>query len=140
MPQETKSKFVPSHAEPASTGDAHPTLQGLAVTSEDRKTLLAALENAFDYRGDITITRADGERIEGYIFDRVVGPTLGESFVRILTAASDEKVIVAFIDIARLEFTGRDTAAGKTFENWIKRYIEKKRAGEKASIESDHLE
>lgn len=145
MPQETKSKFTPNpprapHPDPDSTGDAHPTLQGLAVTSEDRQALLAALENAFDYRGDITIIHADGSRLEGYIFDRVAGATLSESFVRLLTPDSDAKITVAFSDIARLEFTGRDTAAGKTFENWIKRYIEKKRAGEKASIESERLE
>ena len=29
--------------------------------------LLAALEKAFDYRGDVTITRKDGSKIEGYI-------------------------------------------------------------------------
>ena len=34
-------------------------------------------------------------------------------------------------EIARLEFTGRDTAAGKSFETWVKKYQEKKAAGEK---------
>ena len=37
---------------------------------------------------------------------------------------------VRYTDIARLEFTGRDTAAGKSFETWVKKYREKKAAGE----------
>ena len=32
--------------------------------------------------------------------------------------------------VARLEFTGRDTAAGKSFETWVKKYQAKKAAGE----------
>ena len=102
--------------------------------------LLKALESAFDYRGDVTVTLVNGAVIEGYIFDRVRGATLDASYVRLLGPASDEKIRIAFSDIAGLAFSGRDTAAGKTFEAWIKRYIEKKMAGEKASIESDALD
>ena len=53
---------------------------------------------------------------------------------------ADGKVEVLYADIARLEFTGRDTAAGKSWESWIKRYVAKKQAGEAASIESESLE
>lgn len=139
MPQETKSKFEPASSTPAS-GERPATLQGLIVTSEDQRALLEALENAFDYRGDVALTLNDGARIEGYIFDRVSGPTLGESYVRLMTASSDEKVLVAFSNIVQVDFCGRDTAAGKSWESWLKRYIEKKRAGEHASIESEPLE
>ncbi len=139
MPQETKSKFESSpHGEGESA--AASSLQGLIVTRDDERALLEALESAFDYRGDVALTLNDGATIEGYIFDRVVGPTLGESYVRLMTPTSDEKALVAFSNIDRVAFTGRDTAAGKSWENWLKRYIEKKRAGEKASIESDSLE
>jgi hypothetical protein len=41
-----------------------------------------------------------------------------------------QKLSVPYTDIVRLEFTGRDTAAGKTFEAWVKKYMEKKAAGE----------
>jgi hypothetical protein len=139
MPQETKSKFEPEVSSPAE-GVRPATLQGLVVTDEDRQALLTALENAFDYRGDVALTLNDGARIEGYIFDRVTGKTLGESYVRLLTAHSEERVLVAFSNIVQVDFCGRDTAAGKTWENWLKRYIEKKRAGERASIESESLE
>lgn len=89
-----------------------------------------ALEKAFDYRGDITVTRKDGTKIEGYLFDRRSGSTLGDSFIRIIPSNESTKVNVAYSDVAALVFSGRDTAAGKTFEAWIKRYWEKKAAGE----------
>ena len=38
---------------------------------------------------------------------------------------------MSYGDIAQLAFTGKDTAAGKSFETWVKKYQEKKAAGEK---------
>ena len=46
-----------------------PTLKGTDVAAPDQ--LAAAIEQAFDYRGDVTMTLKNGERLEGYIFDRV---------------------------------------------------------------------
>jgi hypothetical protein len=89
-----------------------------------------ALEKAFDYRGDITVTRKDGTKVEGYLFDRRSGSALADSFIRIIPSNASTKVNVAYSDVAALVFSGRDTAAGKTFEAWIKRYWEKKAAGE----------
>jgi hypothetical protein len=100
-----------------------------------------ALEKAFDYRGDITVTRKDGSQIQGYLFDRRTGPTLAESFIRILPANAEGKVNVAYADVAGLVFSGRDTAAGKTFEAWVKKYWEKKAAGEQnIQIEPEKLD
>ena len=100
-----------------------------------------ALEKAFDYRGDITITRKDGSQVVGYLFDRRQGTSLAESFVRIIPTNSQAKVNVAYSDIAALAFTGRDTAAGKTFEAWVKKYWEKKAAGEQnIQIEPEKLD
>jgi len=100
-----------------------------------------ALEKAFDYRGDITITRKDGSQVVGYLFDRRSGATLADSFVRIIPSNAQAKVNVAYSDIAALAFTGRDTAAGKTFEAWVKKYWEKKAAGEQnIQIEPEKLD
>jgi hypothetical protein len=93
--------------------------------------LRAALEKAFDYRGDVTITKQDGAIVEGYIFDRHAGPTLAESYVRVYPRNQRVKVSVAWSDIAGLAFSGRDMAAGKSWEVWLKNYAEKKAAGEK---------
>jgi len=91
-----------------------------------------AMEQAFDYRGDVTITRKDGSRVAGYIFDRRSGPTLAESLVRLIPQNSTQKISIAYSDIAALAFTGRDTAAGKSWEAWVRKYWEKKAAGEKS--------
>jgi hypothetical protein len=100
-----------------------------------------ALEKAFDYRGDITITRKDGSQIVGYLFDRRQGSSLVDSFVRIIPSNASTKVNIAYSDIAALTFSGRDTAAGKTFEAWVKKYWEKKAAGEQnIQIEPEKLD
>ena len=122
-------------------GTAHETLQGWvpAVATDDE--LRDALEKAFDYRGDVTVTRKDGSKVEGYIFDRVSGPTLDASFVRLLPRESNQRVKIAYSDIAALAFTGRDTAAGKSWEAWVKKYWEKKeKSGESLSLQPESLE
>src|ERR1035441_3058330 len=90
-----------------------------------------ALEKAFGYRGDVTITPKDGSRVEGYLFDRRNGPTLDASIVRLITQNSSQKISIAYSDIAALAFSGRDTAAGKSWEAWVRKYWERKAAGEK---------
>jgi hypothetical protein len=112
-------------------GFAHENLEGYIPALATDDDIRAALEKAFDYRGDITITKKDGSAIEGYIFDRRTGKTLADSAVRLFPKDKDEKVAIAYADIAALHFTGRDTAAGKSFETWVKKYREKKAAGEK---------
>ncbi|MGD0930665.1 MAG: hypothetical protein ABR902_08450 [Candidatus Korobacteraceae bacterium] len=103
--------------------------------------LRAALEQAFDYRGDVTITRKDGSRVEGYIFDRRNGATLAESVVRLIPKDSPQKISIPYSDIAALAFTGRDTAAGKSWEAWVRKYWEKKAAGEKhIALEPENLD
>jgi hypothetical protein len=112
-------------------------IPALASDAEVRE----ALEKAFDYRGDITITRKDGSQIVGYLFDRRQGSSLADSFVRIIPTNAPTKVNVAYSDIAALAFSGKDTAAGKTFEAWVKKYWEKKAAGEKnIQIEPEKLD
>ena len=103
--------------------------------------LRAALEKAFDYRGDVTITRKDGSRVEGYIFDRRDSATLSDSVVRLIPKDAQEKIAVPYSDIAALAFTGRDNAAGKSWEAWVRKYWEKKAAGEKhIALEPEKLD
>ena len=112
-------------------------IPGLASDEETR----LALEKAFNYRGDVTITLKDGKKLECYIFDRRPGATLQDSCVRVFAQNSTVKTSIRYSDIAGLEFTGRDTAAGKSWEAWVKKYLEKKAAGEKnIAIEPDSLE
>ena len=111
-------------------GFEHQNLQGQAFSAASEEELRDALEKAFDYRGDVTITLKDGSSVEGYIFDRHSGATLAESRVRLFPKSEPKKVAIAYSDIAGLAFTGRDTAAGKSWEAWVRKYWEKKQAGE----------
>jgi hypothetical protein len=121
---------------PAETGEerlgfAHENLEGWIPSTATDPEIREALEKAFDYRGDVTLTYKDGRKIEGYVFDRKMkGPALADCFVRVMPKDSAEKLSVAYSDIAALAFTGRDTAAGKSFAAWVKKYNEKKAAGE----------
>jgi hypothetical protein len=111
-------------------GFEHENLQGRVWEPASEDELREGLEKAFDYRGDVTITRKDKTSVEGYIFDRRVGATLNDSFIRLFPKGDPTKVSIPYSEIAGLSFTGRDTAAGKSWEAWLKKYWEKKAAGE----------
>lgn len=135
MPQETKSN---TGSKPGSTAGSA-LGQGDVVTAAVPEDLRRALDEALDYRGDVTLVLNDGRRIEGYLFDRIPGPSLAASFARVLRAADGVKERIAYAEITELHFSGKDTAAGKTWENWLRRYAEKRIRGEAASIETDPL-
>jgi hypothetical protein len=111
-------------------GIIHESVQGWVPKLATEEELRIALEKAFDYRGDVTLTLKDNSKIEGYLFDRTTGPSLTTSFVRVLPKDSNEKLKIAYADIAALAFTGRDTAAGKSWEAWVGQYWQKKTTGE----------
>jgi hypothetical protein len=122
-------------------GTAHEQLEGWIPALASEEELRVALEKAFDYRGDITITRKDGSKIEGYLFDRRSASNLRDSIVRLYPKNSNDKISVSYADIAALAFTGRDTAAGKSWEAWMKKYAAKKAAGDKdLSLHPESLE
>src|SRR5277367_496257 len=110
-------------------GFAHASVQGWVPELASDEDVRAALETAFDYRGDVTVTRKDGSETNGYIFDRVSGASLATSFVRIMPNNGAAREKIAYADIRALAFSGRDTAAGKSWEAWVRKYWEKKDVG-----------
>jgi len=121
-------------------GFAHEKLEGWLPELAGEEELRQALEKAFDYRGDVTITRKDGVKVEGYIFDRRTGKTLSDSIVRLYPKDSGQKISIPYSEIAALAFSGRDTAAGKSWEAWVKKYWQNKAAGEKGiGIQAEEL-
>jgi hypothetical protein len=122
-------------------GTKNEGIQGWVPQLATEEELRIALEKAFDYRGDVTLTLKDNSKIEGYIFDRVSGATLAASFVRVLPKDSSQRVKIAYADIAAMAFSGRDTAAGKSWEAWVHKYWEKKATGEgDLSLEPEALD
>jgi hypothetical protein len=112
-------------------GSEHQALEGSVPELASDEDLRQALEKAFDYRGDVTLTLRSGEKIDAYIFNRSTGANLADSWVYYFSPSSPEKRKVSYAQIARLEFTGKDRAAGKHWEDWVKAWNEKKAAGEK---------
>jgi transcriptional antiterminator Rof (Rho-off) len=112
-------------------GFEHEKLEGWVPELASEAALCDALEKAFDYRGDITLTLKNGERLEAFIFNRHTGATLAASWVQYFMPNVDGKQKLTYDQIARLEFTGKDRAAGKHWEDWVKAYNERKAAGEK---------
>ncbi len=114
--------------------------QGIVVDASDPERLNHALQLSLEYRGDVTVTRrSNGLEVTGYLFDRVTGATPADTVIRMIPANGDDRVTIPVDDIQELRFSGRDTAAGKSFETWMKKYVEKKLAGKVAQIESEEL-
>jgi hypothetical protein len=115
-------------------------LEGWIPSLASENEIREAFEKAFDYRGDVTLTLKDGRVVHGYVFDRRTGATLQDSVVRVMPSEEKTKLTIPYSEIAALAFTGRDNAAGRTFEAWIKKYWEKKAAGEtNIQIEPEQL-
>ncbi len=94
----------PSHELPSDELEVVPgfereNLQGWIPQLATEADIRAVIEKAFDYRGDVTITRKnkdkekneEGSQITGYLFDRRIGPTLATSVVRLMLATSNER-------------------------------------------------
>jgi hypothetical protein len=120
-----------------SPGFARANLEGWIPELAGADELCDALDKALDFRGDVTITRKDGSKIEGYVFDRRTGSSLAGSCVRLYPKDSAEKISIPYSEIAALAFSSSDPAAGRGWEAWIRMYWEKRLAGEK-NIGLDH--
>ena len=108
------------------------SLQGWIPSLGSDDEIRRALEEAFGYRGDVTLRLKDGKIIEGYVFDRRSdAANLADCKVRLLIKDQSAPVTISYADIAHLEFSGRDPATGKSFETWLSKYRERKLAGEK---------
>jgi hypothetical protein len=97
------------------------TLQGRQVSG---LAVQESVEQALAYRGDLTLRLKDGRAVEGYLFDHEAGA------VRMIVRTSGERVTVSLGDVEQMTFSGRDMATGKSWEEWVKKYLAKKAAGE----------
>jgi hypothetical protein len=104
----------------AAAGEPKATLQGSEIAGD----VGSAVENAFDYRGDVTLRLKNGERVEGYLFDREAAAG------RVRIMVKGQKHTVGYSEIEGLAFSGRDMADGRSWEAWVRKYAERKAAGE----------
>lgn len=107
-------------------------MQGRILHPGNEEELAEAVELAFDYRGDVTLHLHSGKTIEGYVFNR--NGRTGDAFLDLLCDDDPVPVRIAVQQIRSIAFTGEDTASGKSWQAWIKKKEEERRA------ESRHLE
>jgi len=90
--------------------------------------LTAAIEKAFDYRGDVTVDLKDGRQIVGFLANREHrgAPDHPEPFVELMLPSQHELLRLCYRDIANVRLTGEDAAAGKSWEEWVAKETAKK--------------
>ena len=104
----------------------HPeNLQGWTPLPGVDMSLAEIVELAFDYRGDVTVVMADGSQVAGYLFNR--DRDVPDPFVQLFdTAGNGRPISIPYAQIRQISFTGRDTAAGNSYEAWKQRRAESK--------------
>jgi len=97
-----------------------------------------AVELAFDYRGDVTLSLQSGESLCGYVFNRRLDGS--ESTLDLFPTENPNAVVVRYGDIAAIAFTGEDTASGKSWESWMaKKESERRAEAERVATEAKAL-
>ena len=110
------------------------SLEGRIFTPSSAEETTEAVELAFDYRGDVTLTLRSGESVAGYIYNRRVTAT--ESYLELFPVDRPDARRIPYADIATIAFTGEDTANGKSWEAWVSKKESERRA-EAAKVEAD---
>jgi len=111
------------------------SLQGAVFTFQSDKERFDAIDKAFDYRGDVTLTVL-GEQIDGYIFNR--DPKAAPPRIEVFVKGSEDPKIIPYADISAISFTGKDTADGKSWEAWVsKKESERKAEADRVRAEAE---
>jgi hypothetical protein len=111
------------------------SLQGSVFTFQSDTDRYEAIDKAFDYRGDVTLTVVN-EQVEGYIFNR--DPKAVPPRIEVFVKGSDEPRIIPYADIKAIAFTGKDTADGKSWDAWVnKKESERIAEAERIKAESE---
>lgn len=105
MPQETKAH-----------GSERPRWEGRSFRPANPRELQEVIEAIFDYRGDVTLELKDGTRLEGYVFNREAHGS--EPYLQLFTKRAPGSQTIPYADIVAVDFTGEDTAFGKSWDAW----------------------
>ena len=103
----------------------HASLEGAVFTFQSEADRVEAIDKAFDYRGDVSITLRN-EQVEGYIFNRE--PKATPPRIEVFIKGSDQPRIIPYADITAIAFTGKDTADGKSWDAWVNKKSDERQA------------
>jgi hypothetical protein len=95
-----------------------PTLEGWAPEIGVEASLPEVVDKAFDYRGNVTVVTRDGTETEGYLFNR--NQDAAVPFVQMFDLDGAGPYTIPYGEIRAIRFTGRDTAAGKSYAAWLR--------------------
>ena len=98
----------------ASASEKREFIQGVSLRVGDAD-FCEGLKAVVDYRGDCRILLKDGSEAEGYIFN------FTKLSVDLIPVESEQRRSVLISNIAEIIFSGADAAAGKSWEDWMKR-------------------
>lgn len=101
-------------------------LEGRIYRPRTHEELVEAIEQAFDYRGDVTLELRSGATLEGYLFNRNSGDA--RPYLQLFMAGESAPRIVSYAEIAAIAFSGKDTASGKSWEAWVAKKESQRRA------------
>jgi hypothetical protein len=111
------------------------SLEGAVFTFQSEADRAEAIDKAFDYRGDVTLT-LHNEQVEGYIFNRE--PQAVPPRIEVFIKGGNEPRIIPYADVMAIAFTGKDTADGKSWAAWVsKKESERKAEADRIKAEAE---
>lgn len=116
-------------------GNAPLALEGRVFRPASPGEVAEAVELAFDYRGDVTLSLKSGEAVTGYLFNRERTGT--DPYIELFPVDRPDVRQVRYSEIASIAFTGEDTANGKSWEAWVsKKESERKAEAERVAADA----
>jgi hypothetical protein len=95
------------------------TLEGWAPEPDAERPLAHLVDLAFDYRGNTTVVKRDGTHVVGYVFNRDAEAPV--PYLEMFDADGGGPYRIPYAEVRTIHFTGRDTAAGKSYAAWLAR-------------------
>ena len=71
----------------------------------------AQINEAFDFRGHVTVSFTDGKTLEGYLFNRELTPMNGEAYIEMIPKDTDQRLRFPAASVKSVAITGKDFAA-----------------------------
>lgn len=114
--------------------DKNIALEGATFVFQNEEERFQAIDQAFNYRGDVTLNLNNGEAIECYLFNR--NPKGKPPSVELFVKGEDKARVIPYADIQSIAFTGKDTASGKSWKDWMaKKESERKEEADRIARE-----
>jgi hypothetical protein len=99
------------------------------TTTSERE---GAIDAAFDYRGDVTVTLNDGRSLLGFVSNRDFNAA--EPYLEIITPDWASPQRIPLDRVTGVHFTGVDAAAGKSWDLWLKKVAQAEAEGKIAEL------